>query len=54
MAHSGIYKRLVDRFHEKGLKVALWTANEPHELELCRLMDVDYIESDFYADFSMQ
>ena len=54
MAHSGIYKRLVDRFHEKGLKVALWTANEPHDLELCRLMDVDYIESDFYADFSMQ
>lgn len=54
MAHSGIYKRLVDRFHEKGLKVALWTANEPHELELCRLMDVDYIESDYYADFSMQ
>ena len=54
MAHSGIYKKLVDRFHEKGLKVALWTANEPHELELCRLMDVDYIESDYYADFTMQ
>lgn len=51
MAHSGIYKSLVDRFHEKGLKVGLWTANKPHELELCRLMQVDYIESDFYSDF---
>lgn len=51
MAHSGIYKSLVDRFHEKGLKVGLWTANQPHELELCRLMCVDYIESDIYSDF---
>ncbi len=51
MAHSGIYKSLVDRFHEKGLKVGLWTANEPHELALCKLMEVDYIESDFYSDF---
>lgn len=51
MAHSGIYKSLVDRFHEKGLRVGLWTANLPHELELCRLMCVDYIESDVYSDF---
>ncbi|MBR3767841.1 MAG: hypothetical protein IKL10_06335 [Clostridia bacterium] len=51
MAHSGIYKSLVDDFHAKGLKVGLWTANEPHELELCRLMGVDYIESDLYPDF---
>ena len=54
MAHWGIYKGLVDRFHEKGLKVALWTANEPHEMELCRLMDVDYIESDYYAGFDLK
>ena len=51
MAHSGIYKSLVDRFHKKGLKVGLWTANQPQELELCRLMEVDYIESDIYSDF---
>lgn len=54
MAYTGIYKSLVRQFHEKGLKVALWTANDPEAMELCRLMDVDYIESDFYADFSLQ
>ena len=51
MSYWGINKRTVEAFREKGLKVGLWTANTPEALELCRLMDVDYIESDIYSDF---
>lgn len=47
--YDAITPELIDRFHEKGLKVALWTANTPEALEKCLAMNVDYIESDFFC-----
>ncbi len=47
--YDAITPELIARFHEKGLKVALWTANTPEALEKCLSMNVDYIESDFYC-----
>ena len=33
----------------KGLKVALWTANDLISLNYCRALGVDYIESDVFG-----
>lgn len=50
MAISGITPELVKAFHDKGLKVALWTANSKEALDYCVSLGVDYIESDFFAN----
>ena len=40
---------IVKKFRDKGLKVALWTANTKEALDACIALDVDYIESDFFS-----
>ena len=40
---------IVKEFHDKGLKVALWTANTREALDACIALGVDYIESDFFS-----
>ena len=50
MAWDYITDDIVSRFHEKGLKVGLWTANKKEVLDFCLAKNVDYIESDFFAD----
>lgn len=42
-------KEMVKEFHDKGLKVGLWTANNLFALNFCRMLGVDYIESDIYG-----
>ena len=44
-----IYKfdpAIVARFHEKGLRVAVWTANTRRDVSYCLSLGVDFIESD--------
>ena len=41
--------KMVKEFHDKGLKVGLWTANDIVSLNYCRALGVDYIESDVYG-----
>ena len=40
---------MVKAFHDRGLEVGVWTANTKEELENCRSLGVDYIESDFFG-----
>ena len=40
--------KMVKEFHDKGLKVGLWTANDILALNYCRALGVDYIESDVF------
>lgn len=41
--------KMVKDFHDKGLKVGLWTANDLVSLNYCRALGVDFIESDIYG-----
>ncbi len=41
--------RMIKDFHDKGLKVGVWTANNIFSLNYCRMLGVDYIESDVYG-----
>lgn len=41
--------KMVKEFHDKGLKVGLWTANDVLALNYCRALGVDYIESDYFG-----
>ena len=41
--------KMVKEFHDKGLKVGLWTANDLVALNYCRALGVDYIESDVFG-----
>lgn len=41
--------KMVKEFHDKGLKVGLWTANDIISLNYCRALGVDFIESDIYG-----
>lgn len=50
MGIGGITPELVKAFHDKGLKVALWTANTKEALDYCVSLGVDYIESDLFAN----
>ena len=45
---SGLSQKMVKEFHERGLKVATWTCNEPLSLYYAYWHKVDYIESDVY------
>ena len=49
MAWDGIDDETVRQFHERGLKVGLWTANSVETMEYCLARGVDYIESDVYC-----
>ena len=49
MAYDGIEDSTIEMFHDKGLKVALWTANTREALEFCLSKNVDFIESDFFS-----
>lgn len=41
--------KMVKEFHDQGLKVGLWTANDILSLNYCRALGVDYIESDIFG-----
>jgi len=41
--------KLIHDFHKRGLKVACWTVNSKRILLCCRLLGVDYIESDYFG-----
>lgn len=41
--------KLIRDFHKRGLKVACWTVNTKRVLWGCRLLGVDYIESDYFG-----
>lgn len=41
--------KLIHNFHKRGLKVACWTVNTKRVLWRCRLLGVDYIESDYFG-----
>lgn len=43
-----ITEEMVQQFHDRGLEVGLWTANDPISLAYCKSLGVDYIESDVY------
>lgn len=49
MSYRGIDGATVRDFHEKGLKVGLWTANTREVFDFCLAQNVDYIESDVFA-----
>lgn len=42
-------REMVKAFHDRGLKVGLWTANDLGALNFCRSLGVDFIESDVYG-----
>ena len=50
MYYGNVDEKTVKDFHDKGLKVALWTANTKEAMEFCWSMNVDYIESDYFAN----
>lgn len=41
--------KMVKEFHDKGLKIGVWTANDIVALNYCRALGVDYIESDVFG-----
>ena len=49
MYYAHCTPEIVKEFHDKGLKVALWTANTKEALDACIALGVDYIESDFFS-----
>ena len=49
MFHGRVTKEIVDKFHNAGLTVALWTANVRDVLDYCVSLGVDYIESDYFS-----
>ncbi|MBR5444579.1 MAG: hypothetical protein IKV57_00555, partial [Clostridia bacterium] len=50
MDYRNIKDTTVEQFHAAGLKVGLWTANTREALDFCLARNVDYIESDVFAD----
>ncbi len=50
MDYKGIDAATVDAFHDAGLLVGLWTANTKEALDFCLDMNVDFIESDVFAN----
>ncbi len=44
-----ITEEMVKEFHDRGLEVGLWTANDIFSLSYCKSLGVDYIESDNFA-----
>ena len=50
MDYRNVKDNTIEQFHAKGLKVGLWTANTEEALAFCLARNVDYIESDVFAD----
>ena len=50
MDYKGIEAETVKQFHDAGLLVGLWTANTKEALDFCLGMNVDFIESDVFAN----
>ena len=50
MDYRNVKDSTIEQFHAKGLKVGLWTANTEEALAFCLSKQVDYIESDVFAD----
>ncbi|MBQ2882012.1 MAG: hypothetical protein IJE40_07055 [Clostridia bacterium] len=50
IANDVVTAEIVKRFHDKGLKVAIWTADNEEDLKYCISINPDYIESDVYAN----
>lgn len=49
-AYYGVMtEEMVKEFHDRGLSVGVWTANDPLSLSYCKSLGVDYIESDFFS-----
>lgn len=46
--YKAITEEMIKEFHDRGLEVGLWTANDPISLAYCKSLGVDYIESDVY------
>ncbi|MBQ6019550.1 MAG: hypothetical protein IJL26_05140 [Clostridia bacterium] len=53
MEYSGLTKETVRMFHDKGLKVACWTANLNSVVLYCASLGVDFIESDIYSEVQL-
>lgn len=47
--YKTLTKKMVKEFHDKGLKVGAWTANDIFSLNYCRAFGVDFIESDVFG-----
>lgn len=43
-----ITEDMIKEFHDRGLLVALYTANDPASLAYCKALGVDYVESDYF------
>ena len=50
MDYKGIEAETVKQFHDAGLLVGLWTANTKEALDFCLGTNVDFIESDVFAN----
>lgn len=50
MYYGNVDEKTIKEFHDKGLKVALWTANTEEAIKYCYSLNVDYIESDYFAN----
>ena len=46
MKESVLTEEIVERFHEKGLRVSCFTVNELPDFERCRACGVDFVETD--------
>lgn len=46
---NNMTKEVVAEFHERGLEVAVYTANNRFTLNYCKSLGVDYIESDYFS-----
>ncbi len=46
----GIREDTVKLFHEKGLKVGIWTANSMEQMDFCVALHPDFIESDYFCN----
>jgi glycerophosphoryl diester phosphodiesterase len=44
-----ITEEMVKEFHDRGLEVGLWTANDIFSMSYCKSLGVDYIESDNFS-----
>lgn len=44
-----VTKKLVNRFHKKGVKVNVWTVNDAWSLNKVRRAGVDYVTTDIYT-----
>lgn len=47
--YTTVSAEMVKQFHDRGLEVGVWTANEQLVLDYCKALGVDYIESDVFG-----